>query len=198
MAANFMVYMLSTLVSSGSPHDLIALLPCGGVLAARALVPGRIARRLVAVPATCLALVAALLPLSVAASQPTQTSGLPTVIAWLQANGLHYGLGGYWDSSETALESADQVQIRAVDGRHTVHGNRLSLYPWETNTHWFDPAKHYANFVILDLPQLNLRPTVLGVFGKPVRTHIIANWEILVYNKNLLTYLAPPALPPTS
>ena len=30
MAANFMVYMLSTLVSSRSPHDLIALLPCGG------------------------------------------------------------------------------------------------------------------------------------------------------------------------
>ena len=124
MAANFMVYMLSTLVSSGSPHDLIAMLPFGGVLAARALVPERIASRLVAVPATCLALVAALLPLSVAASQPTPTSALSPVIAWLQANGLHYGLGGYWDSSETALESADQVQIRAVDGRHTVHGNR--------------------------------------------------------------------------
>jgi hypothetical protein len=142
--------------------------------------------------------VAALLPLSVAASQPTQTSGLVTVIAWMKANGLHYGLGGYWDSSETALESADQVQIRAIDGRHTLNGNRLALYPWETNTDWFDPAKHYANFVILDLPQLNLRPTVLGVFGKPVRTHIIATWEILVYNKNLLTYLAPPLMPPTS
>jgi hypothetical protein len=198
MAANFMVYMLSALVSSGSPHDLIAMLPFGGVLAARALVPERIASRLVAVPATCLALVAALLPLSVAASQPTPTSALSPVIAWLQANGLHYGLGGYWDSSETALESADQVQIRAVDGRHTVHGNRISLYPWETNTLWFDPAKHYANFVILDLPLLNLRPTVLGVFGKPVRTHIISNYEILVYHENLLTYLAPPALAPMS
>ena len=78
-----------------------------------------------------------------------------------------------------------------------MNGNRIALYPWETNTLWFDPAKHYANFVILDLPQLNLRPTVLGVFGKPV-AHIIATWEILVYNQNLLTYLAPPALPPTS
>jgi hypothetical protein len=198
MAANFMVYMLSTLVSPGSPHDLVALLPCGGVLAARALVPERIASRLVAVPATCLALVAALLPLSVAASQPTPTSGLPAVIAWLQANGLHYGLGGYWDSSETALESANQVQIRAVNGRHTVNGNRISLYPWETNTLWFDPAKHYANFVILDLPKLNLLPTVLGVFGKPVRTQIISTWEIFVYHENLLTYLAPPTLPPMS
>ena len=198
MAANFMVYMLSTLVSTRSPHDLVAILPCGGVLAARALVPERITSRLVAVPATCLALVAALLPLSVAAAQPTLTSGLPAVIAWLQANGLHYGLGGYWDSSETALESAGQVQIRAVDGRHTAQGNRIALYPWETNTLWFDPAKHYANFVILDLPELNLKPTVLGVFGKPVRTHIIAGWEILVYNKNLLTYLGAPALPPTS
>jgi hypothetical protein len=198
MAANFMFYMLSTLVSPSSPHDLVALLPCGGVLAARALVPERIASRLVAVPATCLALVAALLPLSVAASQPTQTSALSTVIAWLQANGLHYGLGGYWDSSETALESANQVQVRAIDAHHTVNGNRISLYPWETNTLWFDPAKHYANFVILDLPKLNLLPTVRGVFGKPVRTHIISTWEIFVYHENLLTYLAPPVLPPMS
>jgi hypothetical protein len=199
MAANFMVYMLSTLVSPGSPHDLIAMLPFGGVLAARALVPARIASRLVAVPVTCLALVAALLPLSVAASQPTQTSGLPAVISWLQANGLHYGLGGYWDSSETSLESADQVQIRSVDGGHTAHGNVISFYPWETDTTWFDPAKHYANFVILDLPQLVLHATVIGVFGKPVRTQIIENhWEIFVYHENLLTRLSPPTLKPMS
>jgi hypothetical protein len=135
-------------------------------------VPARIASRLVAVPVTCLALVAALLPLSVAASQPTQTSGLPAVISWLQANGLHYGLGGYWDSSETSLESADQVQIRSVDGGHTAHGNVISFYPWET---------------------------VIGVFGKPVRTQIIENhWEIFVYHENLLTRLSPPTLKPMS
>jgi len=198
MAANFMVYMLSTLVSTRSPHDLIALLPCGAVLAARALVPERIVSRLAAVPVTCLALVAALLPLSVAAAQPIPTSGLPVLISWLKANNLHYGLGGYWDSSETALESADQVQIRAVDGSHTAHGNVISLYPWETNTTWFDPTKHDANFVVLDLPQLVLHATVLGVFGKPVSTHIIGNWEILVYHENLLTRLTPPTLKPMS
>jgi hypothetical protein len=161
-------------------------------------VPERVARRLVAVPATCLALVAALLPLSVAAARPTPASGLPAVITWLQANGLHYGLGGYWDSSETSLESAGQVQIRAVNARHTALGNRIAFYPWETDTQWFDPAKHYANFVILDLPELAMRPTVLGVYGKPVRTKIIANWEILVYQENLLTRLMPPVIPPTS
>ncbi len=198
MAANFLVYTLSTLVSARSPHDLVAMLPCGGVLAARALVPERIASRLLAVPATCLAMVAALLPLSLTASQPTPTSGLPAAIAWLQANGLTYGLGGYWESSETALESANQVQIRTFMVFHTVNGNRISLYPWETNTLWFDPAKHYANFVILDLPDLAHLPTVLGVFGKPVSTQIISSWEILVYNKNLLTYVTPPKLPPMS
>ena len=117
------------------------MLPCGGVLAARALVPERIARRLAAWPATCLAMVAALLPLSVTASQPTPASDSPAAIAWLQAHGLHYGLGGYWDSSETALESANQVQIRAFTVFHTVNGNRISLYPWETNTLWFDPGR---------------------------------------------------------
>jgi hypothetical protein len=198
MAANFLVYMLSPLVSRSSPHDLVAMLPCGGVLAARALVPERIASRLVALPATCLAMVAALLPLSVAASQATTASGLPALIAWLQANGLNYGLGGYWDSSETALESANQVQIRTFTVHHTVNGNRISLYPWETNTLWFDPAKHYANFVILDLPDLARLPTVLGVFGKPASTQIISAWEILVYNKNLLTDVTPPSLPPMS
>jgi hypothetical protein len=198
IAANFLVYMLSTLISVRSPHDLVAMLPCGGVLAARALVPERIARRLVALPATCLAMVAALLPLSVAASQPTGASDLPPVIAWLQANGLTYGLGGYWDSSETALESADRVQIRAFTVYHTANGNRISLYPWETDTLWFEPAEHYANFVILDLPGLARLSTILGVFGKPVSTHIVSGREILVYNENLLTYLAPPQLPPMS
>jgi len=198
MAANFLVYMLSTLVSAGSPHDLIALLPCGGVLAARALVPERIAHRLVAVPATCLALVAALLPLSVAASQPTQTSGRAGLIAWLEANGLHYGLGGYWDASEMALESANQVQIRAINGGHGANGYRISLYPWETNTLWFDPANHYANFVVLNLSNLHFSATLLKVFGKPVRTHTISTWEIFVYHENLLTHLTPPTLPPVS
>ena len=90
------------------------------------------------------------------------------------------------------------MQIRSVDGGHTAHGNVISFYPWETDTLWFDPAKHYANFVILDLPKLILRATVLGVFGKPVRTHIIGNWEILVYHVNLLTRLTPPTLKPMS
>jgi len=48
------------------------------------------------------------------------------------------------------------------------------------------------------LPQLVLHATVLGVFGKPVSTHIIGNWEILVYHENLLTRLTPPKLKPMS
>ncbi len=43
IAANLGVYVISTLPSPNTPHDIAAVLPCGAILAARALVPARIA-----------------------------------------------------------------------------------------------------------------------------------------------------------
>jgi hypothetical protein len=188
---NLGVYVISTLPTPRTQFDIIAVLPCGAVLAARALVPARIAGRLTTLAVTGVAAVAALLPLSVMAAQPAAASSLTPLITWLHAHGLSYGLGGYWDGSEVALESGNQVQVRTIE----VTGREVTPYPWETNTLWFDPARYYANFVVIDLgkkPDLgfNAEP----ILGHPSSTHHVGDWEVLIYHKNLLRLVKPAGL----
>lgn len=199
IAASLGVYVASTLVSLASPDYIVAILPSGAVLAARALVPARLtvrgAGRLTGLAVTGAAAVAALLPLSLVAAQPPEAPYTDPLAAWLQAHGLHYGLAGYWDGSAVTLDSGNQVQVRAV----RADGARVTPYPWETNLLWFDPARHYANFVVVDLgshPHVGMG--VERAFGKPTRTHRVGEWDVLIYRKNLLTRVTPAKLPPTS
>lgn len=208
IAVNLAVYIVSTLPAPNSPHDIVAVLPCGAILAARALVPDRFASRLAALAATGFALVAALMPLSVTAAQPSAAPVVAPLAAWLQAHGLSYGLGGYWDGSAVTLATGDKVQIRTVhvtrvvsvvNGVSVLGPPQISFYAWETNTLWFDPASHYANFAVISLNDTDFPGMgAARIFGKPVSTHIIGSWEVLIYNKNLLTDVLPAPLPPTS
>jgi hypothetical protein len=189
---NVGVYAISTLPTPRTPHDLVAVLPAGAILGARALVPPRIAGRLTALAAAGAAAVAALLPLSLsAAARPPQVPPYAALATWLEDHGLHYGLGGYWDGSSVTLQSAGSVKVRTV---HLVDGG-IRPFPWETNTLWYDPARYYANFVIIDLVNIDLVPQAERFFGKPVSSHHLGNWEILIYNKNVLPVVRPPRLP---
>jgi hypothetical protein len=233
IAANLAVYILSTLPAPNSPHDIVAVLPSGAVLAARALVPERIAGRLVSLAAAGFAMVAALLPLTVIAAHAFQPPVVSPLAVWLEAHGLTYGLSGYWDSSSVALQTGNQVQVRTFEvatipavspipvvspvpgvtlssglspvsglseGYGVTSGQEITFYPWETNTFWFDPTRHYANFVVVDLAYLGkVGRTFTHFFGKPESTDIVdGNWEVLIYTKNLLTDVLPAPLPPTS
>jgi hypothetical protein len=194
IAVNIGVYVVSTLPGNNSPHDIVAVLPAGAILGARALVPARIEGRIKALAATALAMVAALLPVSLVAAQPPAVAHWAQLTAWLQGHGLSYGLGGYWDGSAVTLLSGNQVRVRTVE----LKGGQITLLPWETNTLWFDPARNYANFVIIGVDKNDLGPEAERFFGKPARTHRIGSWEVLIYGKNLLNQLKPSKLPPTS
>ena len=140
-------------------------------------------------------MVAALLPLSVIAAQPTAIPASAGLAHWLQAHGLRYGLGGYWDGSAVTLQSGNQVQVRTVE----LNGREITPYPWETNTLWFKPSRHYANFVIIDLSNHDLGPAAARFFGKPASTYRVGkNWEVLRYNKNVLKEVKPAPLPPVN
>lgn len=196
IVASLAVYAVSTLVSLVTPDYIVAILPSGAVLAARALVPARLTGRLTALAVTGAAMVAALLPLSLVAAQPPTVAYTQQLAAWLETQGLHYGLAGYWDGSAVTLDSGNQVQVRTVQ----MVGKKITPYAWETNLFWFDPARHYANFVVVDIdshPYLGIG--VERTFGKPIRTHRIGNWDVLIYGKNLLTQVKParPAKPYT-
>ncbi len=212
IAGNMAVYIVSTLPVPNSPHDIVAVLPGGAVLAARALVPERITGRLMSLAAAGFAMAAALLPLSVTAARPPNPQGVTVLSAWLEAHGLTYGVGGYWDGSALTLQTAGKVQIVPVQVAsqgyqqagpgHLISwatSRQVSYYAWETDTSWFDPTRHYANFAVFSLTGIDLiNPIAATMFGKPVGAYSVGSWEVLVYDKNLLTDVTPAALPPTS
>jgi hypothetical protein len=194
IVVNIVLYTISTLPSQWGPHDLVAVLPAGAILGARALVPARIAGRLPAVALTGAAVVAALLPLSLAATRPPQVPAFAGLTTWLQAHGLRYGLGGYWDGSAVTLRSDGKVEVRTVQ----VNGREITPWAWEMYTGWYDPSRHYANFVLIDLVEPGLGPQAIRFFGRPVSTHRVGGWEVLVYDKNVLRDIKPPSLETTS
>ena len=179
-------YVTSTIPVLGNPYEIAAVLPFGAVLAARAFVPRHIAGTLRVGITTGLIAIAALLPLSVAAAQPTVAVPTASLSAWLKAHGLTYGLAGYWDSSVITLLSGNQVQVRAV----AMYGSQVFRYDWETNTLWFDASRHDATFLITDLAGIGLSPSAESCFGKPVKIERVAHWTILIYHKNLLEQVA--------
>ena len=104
---NISVYVISTMPVLGNPYEIVAVLPCGAVLAARACVPGDIGDTLWDGMATGLVAMGALLPLTAAAAQPSAAVPTAPLSAWLKAHGLTYGLAGYWNSSVITLESGN-------------------------------------------------------------------------------------------
>ena len=183
---NLAVYVVSTMPIPSNPYEVVAILPCGAVLAARACVPRRIPNRLRAGLTTGLVAAVALAPLAIAAARSPAMAPTAPVTAWLEAHGLTYGLAGYWNSSVITLHSGGQVQARAV----VIQGSRVIRYDWETDTQWFDPSRHDATFVITDLAGIGLSPWAEHYFGKPSQIVRVSHWAILIYPRNLLTQVA--------
>jgi len=195
IAGNLAVYTLSALVNADSPHDIIAVVPMGAVLAARALIPERLTSR-VAVLAGCgLAGVAALVPMALSAARPVaRPTSAATLSTWLSAHGLHYGLAGYWNASAVAVQSGNQVQIRTIQQT----GREITTYAWESDAAWYDPSEHYANFVIV-IPNATPSLAIVDrVFGQPASTNLVSGDKILIYKKNLLPLVKAAKLPRTS
>ena len=216
---NIAVYLISPLPQPGGYREIVAILPCGAVLAARALVPARLGaarpqgdgspaarwwRARYASVAVVLAVLAALLPLSAAATRPSAGPAIgpapfdgwstPTgpLTAWLEAHRYAYGLGGYWNSSIVSLQSGDRVQVRAISIGLGRHGWFAQEPNWETNDLWFDPALHDATFVVADPKIAWSSPADYeATFGKPVATYRVGRWVILDYRENLLFKVAP-------
>jgi hypothetical protein len=120
-------------------------------------------------------------------SAPPANTGLAS---FLLAHDLRYGLSGYWTSSSVTVDSDGKVQIRALAKATVVRDM------WMSNVGWYDPAKHYANFIVLDSGQGFMNKweplaLVTQYFGHPVRVYLTGSYTILVYDKNLLPEIPP-------
>jgi hypothetical protein len=198
---NVGVYLISVMPQSSGSREVAAVLPCGAILAARALVPARIASRRRAVPAIAATALIALVPLAAAAARPSMgaTSGPATgpatapLSSWLTTHGLTYGVGGYWDASVVTLQSGSKVKVRAVDIHKNVGepGWKINIPGWETNSLWYDPSRYQATFAVADVHGVYRARYFEQFFGKPEKTSRVAGWIVLVYRKNLLRQVLP-------
>jgi hypothetical protein len=193
IVVNLAVYLLSPLPGTFSSREVAAVLPCGAVLAARALVPGRIAGVARARVALCAVALVALVPLVAGAARPPVTPVAVPLAAWLKAHGLRYGIAGYWNASAVTLQSGNQVQVRAVVARHgkvaPFYWETRPDFYWETRPDWYDASRHDATFVIADAAP----PTgqqVEQYFGRPAAVYWLLGCKIMVYRTNLLGRLA--------
>ena len=191
---NLGTYLVSVMPSPHGSRELAAVLPCGAVLAARALVPARITsmpRAFAAVAATGLI---ALLPLATAATRPPARPATAPLAAWLEEHGLTYGIAGYWDASVVTLQSGDRLQIRAVDLYRNRRGHPgLEIYApgWETNALWYNASWYDATFAVADSQGRYPAAGFEHVLGKPAATYRVASWLVLVYRTNLLLRILP-------
>ena len=186
---NIGAYLVSVMpqVRFLGPHEIIAVLPFGAVLAARACVPARITgvpQALLAVTATVLA---TLLPLTVAATQPPMRPPTAPLAAWLEAHRLTYGIAGYWDASIVTMQSGNRVQIRSVN----IGGKKVLVASYETNVSWYDPSRYDATFVVADLGGSYCIAAFEQYLGRPAATYRVADWFVLLYRTNLLRQIVP-------
>jgi hypothetical protein len=194
IVVNVAVYAISIMpLPNVGSHEVVAALPCGAVLAARALVPARISGELRSFAAVAVAGLAALLPLASAATRPALPPATAPLSAWLAAHKLTYGVGGYWDASVVTLQSGGRVQIRAVDLSKHVHnqGWNINIPNWETNALWYDPKRYDATFAVADIGGRYPPRAFEEFFGRPAATYRVAGWMVLVYRHNLLARLLP-------
>jgi hypothetical protein len=193
IVANIAAYAFSGIPVPSNERELIAVVPCAAVLAARALVPERIQGALRARAMIAIAAIAVVLPLAGAASVPTGVGSEVPLATWLEAHHLKYGIGAYWNASAVTVQSGGRVDVRAVKARYFG----IIGYPWETKQSWYDPRHNYANFVIANMSgpitNTNVPASVFErYFGRPAAVHYVANRLILIYRKNLLRLVGPP------
>ena len=167
------------------PNEIVGLLPIGAVLAGRVL--GSKVIRIGLVPALAVVLAISAVYLLGNASAPSQINPNQRVGFWLERHHLTYGIGGYWNASAVTVETGGKVMVRPV----RTYLSSVVTTNFETDSTWYDPTKHYANFVIwtnknfcgdLCLTRIGLQTT----FGKPAQVVQIGQFSVLIYHKNLL------------
>jgi hypothetical protein len=193
--ANIAAYEFTTMPRLTNAYEISDVLAYGAVLAARAVVPATISGLRRARAAMAVAGVAALVPLVGAATLTPAPPRWAPLISWLKARHLSYGLSAYWDGSAVTEESGGQVALRTIE----VRGGTATTYDWEMDKLWFDASRYDATFVVVQLvdPTLTLSE-VRRAFGKPASLHTVADWDVLIYHRNLLGQVAqPPPSRPT-
>ena len=92
------------------------------------------------------------------------------------------------------VDSGNQVQVRYV----SRIGDQLVQRPWESDSSWYDPARHDATFLVTPGPANVCSPgtpagwqaVARATFGPPSVTYHVDGFFVLVWHENLLSQLS--------
>jgi hypothetical protein len=184
--------------SGGGPHEMVGVLVACSVLAGRLLAEPLIRGRHLTVLALVLAFYAGCLGYN--ATQPAVVQDQSTQLAtWLNDHGLTSGLAPYWEADSVTFDSKNRVTVAPVilnQAGELIGVNRAS------EQEWFDPARYDARFVVVSPESQGCTggstaqwlAAVRTQFGAPARSYQVGEFQVLVWNQNLLDNLqeAPP------
>jgi hypothetical protein len=189
IVVNVIAYVLLYRASSGRYWEIAPVFALGAALAGRLFADPLLRHRLhlVLVAGVAAAVFAAVPPLL--AAKPAPPSGV-SLASWLEHQGLHQGIAGYWQASSVTVDSGGTVTIRAVIDNYRTPG--LAPYQWESDMTAFNPRTNDANFLVATPPGSFGGGTVtpaeaIAKFGQPARTYHFEQYTILVWQKNLLS-----------
>ncbi|HZR50448.1 MAG TPA: hypothetical protein VFB06_13120 [Streptosporangiaceae bacterium] len=190
IAVNLAAYMFTVQAQNiSTTREIAAVLPFGAVLAGRQLAGPLLAARLAPVMAGALAVYGGMLASN--AVQPPLPAPAADLTVWLAEHDLTQGLAGYWQASSLTLDSRDTVQVRAVAANRGV---LASQDYWEASRAWYDPAKHYADFIVSMGAARNWSDQTLvrqmeARAGRPAHVYRFGPYTIAVWHRNLLARL---------
>jgi uncharacterized membrane protein YwzB len=174
-------YVLGTKPDS---NEIVGLLPIGAVLAGRVL--GSKVLKAGLGPAIAAFVTACAVMLAGNAMAPSQVNVNEKVAVWLQQHHLKYGLAGFWNASSVTVETGNAVQVRPV----RTYQDSVVTTNFQSDSTWYDPTHHYANFVIWTLNNfcgdICLTRAGLRSLGQPARTVIVGDYVVMIYHRNLL------------
>jgi hypothetical protein len=184
IAIDLAAYAFSTQAFDlGAARDLAAVLPFGAVLAGR-LIPDRPAARTL-LPALLAVLVGYTGVLAYHATRPAQPPPTQAVGTWLMANHLTDGIGNYWAANITTAATSGQVRVRPI----ALSCGRFAADVWESKKSWYE-SPSTATFLLLALTKgagaNGTAATATAQFGVPQRTARIGDYEVIVWNHDLL------------
>ena len=196
--ANLAAFLVSTLPFDRlSARQVVSVLPLGAALAGRVYGPRitaglRSARRYLPVLVAVLLGLGTAFGVQAAQAHPVLATN-QNIAQWLEAQHLTYGLGGYWNANVITLATSGRIRVVPLSAGAERRGV-LFAYRWESRADWFDPARHDARFIVVDLndPAYGTLPVAVGQFGPPIGQQNFGRYSVLIYDHNLLVGL--PAL----
>lgn len=123
-------------------------------------------------------------------SRPEPPYQVPSLVTWLEAHNLRWGIGDYWAASITTTQSGGAVVVRPVEaanGGALQEMTTLSTRSWYIGQEWqfLVYGKPFIDNVDLD--------AALRTWGPPAEIHIIGPYHVIVWNHPVVLPNPAPA-----